>query len=335
MCRKAPLIGRGRLLGRLSRINDRLGCRRRQRGIFELLATQCGLEHQPATRDGEHRHALAVTAVSRTGIVAPAADPGGNAATCISFRGGTGSDGNRGGLRAELEVTGSEILEGLLVLEEYDLAVGLATKLHTEGHLAHGHIAHVLCTHENTTLTEGAPPSHARFSDSGEHGVAIGGFKVVAALSCVAERAYGFTVTTRGGRQSRQQRERQAEHDRKQAIHGWFPPAQGRGNGGAIVCLRRQQVKRSASGQARGLYYTLIAVRSMPKALGSRLRRMLTAAAPPSRHWVWRSTMRCLRSGRLPESSNSMTLGRKRRVRYSATTTPTSPEESSTTVPAG
>ena len=76
-------------------------------------------------------------------------------------------------LRAELEVAARELVEGALVLEEDDLAVGLPAELQADGHLGHLHVADDLALLVDAAGAVGAADADAALADRGEDGVPV------------------------------------------------------------------------------------------------------------------------------------------------------------------
>jgi hypothetical protein len=72
------------------------------------------------------------------------------------------------GLRAELEAAARELVAGALVLEEDDLAVGLAAELEADGDLRHGRVAHLAPVHVHAARAVRAADADAALADRRE-----------------------------------------------------------------------------------------------------------------------------------------------------------------------
>jgi copper homeostasis protein (lipoprotein) len=158
---------------------------RSARFVIELLPADARLVHEPALGHRKRCHALVVLADS-LGVVP--------SSTCASRRArrrglGTGSGGNgdRGRFCAELEVAAREFLERTLILEEDDLAVGLASKLESDRDLRHGRVPDVLALFVYPTSSIGAANAHAALAYRREDCVPVRGAEEPAALAGLLE----------------------------------------------------------------------------------------------------------------------------------------------------
>jgi diguanylate cyclase (GGDEF)-like protein/PAS domain S-box-containing protein len=120
--------------------------------VAELLSTHGSFCHQAAARHDENRH---------TAFIA----------------GGCGRAGGRchgGGLGGELEVLALEGLQGSLVAEEDDLAVGLRADLGTQGALSHGRATHWAALFEDDTAAVGTAHPQSALANVREYRIAVG-----------------------------------------------------------------------------------------------------------------------------------------------------------------
>src|SRR5688572_2298980 len=118
----------------------------------ELLAADARLEHQAARAHGENGDALRVVRGLRHALF----------------------ESDRRCARRNLVVAALEVIERGLVLEEYDLAVGLAAELQADGDLRHAAGADGGAALEDGAIASGTAEADGALGNLGEHDVAMG-----------------------------------------------------------------------------------------------------------------------------------------------------------------
>src|SRR5262245_9452528 len=177
--------------------------------VPELLPADRGLVPEPALDGGEHRHALLVAARGLRVLRARARTRA--RAARRGLCGGARRDRDRGRLRAECELAARELLVGALVLEEDDLAVGLAAELEAHCDLRHGRIAWVAAVLVHAARAVRAADADAALADRGEQRVAVAAGEVPRALAGVLEHGAGVVVLVRACDRGYQREQRDGE----------------------------------------------------------------------------------------------------------------------------
>jgi len=185
--------------------------------VAELLPAHAGFVHQPALGEREDRHAVLVGAGHFGGVATDI--PAGAGAAGRRLRRHACGHRHRGDLRTELEFTAGKLVECTLVLEEDDLAEGLAAQLRTDSDLRHRGISDIGPLFVHAALAVRTADDSPGFADGGKHRVAIGVAEERAALAGLAERLDGVGVGVgmrRGQAKCQQQRcqlgEQSGEH---------------------------------------------------------------------------------------------------------------------------
>src|SRR5437870_2386767 len=155
--------------------------------VAELLSSDGRLVHQAALCHGERRHAPPVIA-NRCSVPLAAAGARGRTRRARLGVGGGGYR-NDGSICAEFEVTAGEFLQRALVLEEDDLAVGLATELKANRNLRHRRVTDDLALSIHAAAAISAADHDAPLPDRREHRVPKGGVEELAAPPRVFEDA--------------------------------------------------------------------------------------------------------------------------------------------------
>src|SRR5262249_31937262 len=161
----------------------------------ELLTRHGGLVHGTTLDDGEYRDALVVLA-GGLGILHTAAR---TSVGTFGTGAGAGGPGNcqRIDVGSELEVALGEFIEGALILEEDDLAVGLAASLQADTQLRHRGVPDVGAVLIDMAVAVRATHDEAALADRGKHRVTVAVLKVRRALPGILEQSDGIGVLVR------------------------------------------------------------------------------------------------------------------------------------------
>src|SRR5208283_5347350 len=220
ICFVWPLLGRAArsLEGRSARpwhtAPDALALFRR---VGEFLSGNSCLIHQAALGNREHRHALLVVARGRRVLLA-AARTRGRAAGAGACRGARGN-GDRADVSAEGESAGGEFIERPLILEEDDLAVGLAARLQTDAQLRHRCVADVLALLVDLARAVGRADQESALADRRKNHIAVAGAEKCGACARILEQTDGVAVAVGQRRESRERQRRDQQAGRPDFIH--------------------------------------------------------------------------------------------------------------------
>jgi len=173
------------------------------RGKGEFLAGDGGGVHKTAFGDGEHGHAGLIIAVGGGIRRRTAGLRGGAIGTDAGGRAGRDSYG--AGAGGKFEFPGLELIEGVLILEENDLAIGLAAGLKADAQLGHGGVADQSVMYIDMALASGAADHEAAFADGGEYGIGVALVEEYGAFAGMLEQVNGVRVFAGVGHAGSQQ----------------------------------------------------------------------------------------------------------------------------------
>jgi len=137
---------------------------------------------------------------------------------------GAHSDCNRARVRAKSEMATLKLVEGALVLEENDLAIGLRPRLQSRAEEIYGRVARENPLHVNASLSMSTPDDEPGAADGRKYGVSVRLCEKHAAFIGLFEVANGVVIAI-GASETRADtgKEENREHRSKHFIHRRSP----------------------------------------------------------------------------------------------------------------
>ncbi len=140
--------------------------------VVEFLPADRGFVHQATLADHEGQHALAVRGISlHAGTTARSHTRASSGRAHAGLH--ASGDGDRRSLCVELEIAAREVLIGALVLEKYDLAIGLSPQLKPDRDLRHRRKARNSAAGIDLAFAMCAAYEDGALADRREDGVAV------------------------------------------------------------------------------------------------------------------------------------------------------------------